>query len=345
MTSPLLHALRELLRGNGPMVGWDGADELDLVLVTPRFTASTHVVAVLVSERTAEPIAVVKIPRLRDSARGLEHEARTLRALESSRPGGYDTVPRVIAVAEWTGRPVLAQTALVGTHMDDHAVRRDPAVCIDDTLAWLRELPVTDGREPPHERYERLVVEPLTTLLARFRRLGEDTAVIGRTLEVLEPLRTASVPSVFEHGDLSYPNILRLQDGRVGVVDWELGEERSFPGRDLFFFLAFVALAERRARTPRERIGAFHDAYLRPDAWATAIAARDAERLEIDRSLLTPLFVACWARHSASWLARGFAAAEEDSPAERSAAAYIQGHFSFAFWDHTLRHLGALRWA
>lgn len=339
MTSPLLSALREVVDGS------DGeADELEIVLVTPRFTASSHVVAVLVSERTAEPAAVVKIPRLRGPAPGLEHEARTLRALESSRPGGYDTVPRVITVAEWEGRPVLAQTALVGTHMDAHAVRRHPVGCLDGTLAWLRDLPVTDG-EPPHERYERLIVEPLTTLVAGFRRLGYDTAMIGQTLELLEPLRTASLPSVFEHGDLSYPNILRLQDGRVGVVDWELGEERSFPGRDLFFFLAFVALAERRARTPHERIAAFHDAYLRPDAWATAIAARSAERLDIDPSLLTPLFVACWARHSASWLARGFANADEQSPAEQSAAVYIQGHFSFAFWNHTLRHLGALRWA
>jgi aminoglycoside phosphotransferase len=333
MTPPLLSVLRDLV---------DGSDELDLVLVTPRFTASSHVVAVLVAERTAEPVAVVKIPRLRGSAPSVAHEARILRALQGSRPGGYSTVPRVIALGEWAGRPLLAQTALIGTHLDDYAVRRARAASIDATLAWLRELPVTDAEES-YERYARLIAEPLTTLLESFRRLGHDAGFVEETLEILEPLRTAPLPSVFEHGDLSYPNILELRDGRVGVVDWELGEERSFPGRDLFFFLAFVALAESRARTPRERIAAFHDAYVRPDAWARRIAAGYAERLGIERSLLTPLFLACWARHSAAWLGRGLAAADEAG--ERSAAAYIQGHFSFAFWNHTLRHLGALRWA
>ena len=170
--------------------------------------------------------------------------------------------------------------------------------------------------------------------------------MIEQTLDVLEPLRTAPLPSVFEHGDLSYPNILMLSEGRVGVVDWELGEERSYPGLDLFFFLAYVALAQSRARTPRERIAAFEHAYVRRDAWASGIVARYAKRLEIERSLLTPLFLACWARHSAGWLSRLGTGppGDEDFPAERSAAAYIQGHFSFAFWHHTLRQRDALRW-
>lgn len=357
MTPPLLTVARELVRANGDRgtLGWDGEGELELVLITPRFTASSHVVAVLVAERTAEPVAVVKIPRLRGPAPGLAHEARMLRALQGSFPGGSTTVPRVIAVGEWAGRPLLVETALVGTPVDDYAVRRDAAACIEAALEWLRDLPVTptDGNEEPRERYERLIVEPLTALLGSFRRLGHETGVIEQTLQVLEPLRAAPLPSVFEHGDLSYPNILRLRDGRIGVVDWELAEERSFPGRDLFFFLAYVALAKSRARTPRARIAAFDDAFVGPDAWASGIVARYAERLAIERSLLTPLFVACWARHSAAWLTRlgpgppgrpGFTESDEASPAERSAATYIQGHFSFAFWNHTLRRLGALRW-
>ena len=55
----------------------------------------------------------------------------------------------------------------------------------------------------------------------------------------MQPLRAASVPRVFEHGDLSHPNLIWLPTGRVGVVDWELAEEEGFPLHDLSFFLAF----------------------------------------------------------------------------------------------------------
>ena len=357
MTPPILAVLEEVLTraAQCPTVECAEAEDLDVALITPRFATSQNVVVVLVARQTGRPIVIAKMPRLRGAGSPILHEARILRSLQAVQPGGYSTIPRVLAVEQWAGRPVLVQTALVGTLIDGGEVRRSGAACIEDVLEWLYELPTTParGQEQHPQLYDQLVREPLITLSDRFRRHGQDTAVIEHTLDLLEPLRTARLPLVFEHGDLNYPNILRLDEGGVGVIDWELGEERSFPGRDIIFFLAFVAFARSRARSRGQELAALDDAYLARDAWARRIVGRYADRLGIDRSLLTPLFVACWARHATSWLVRlGDAGTEQTraavprgaGPGEEAAVEYIQGNLSFAFWNEIVVHVDALRW-
>jgi hypothetical protein len=139
VTPPILAVLKEVITraAQCPTVGCAEAEDLDVALITPRFATSQNVVVVLVGRQTGRPVAIAKMPRLRGPGSPILHEAHVLRSLQAVRPGGYSTIPRVLAVEEWAGRPVLVQTALVGTLIDGGEVRHSGAACIEDVLEWL----------------------------------------------------------------------------------------------------------------------------------------------------------------------------------------------------------------
>src|SRR5262245_53963786 len=70
------------------------------LLVTPRFRASGHVVFVVLSERTGDPLLVAKVPRLLEASASIEREAAGLQLVQQLRPGGFDSIPRLIACEE-----------------------------------------------------------------------------------------------------------------------------------------------------------------------------------------------------------------------------------------------------
>jgi thiamine kinase-like enzyme len=51
--------------------------------------------------------------------------------------------------------------------------------------------------------------------------------LVEQALELLAPLSGAEMPLVMEHGDLNPPNLIRLADGRLGMVDWEVAEPEA----------------------------------------------------------------------------------------------------------------------
>lgn len=322
---------------------------MSFLIVTPRFRASRHVVVLVMPEGTTEPALVAKVPRLRDDTAGVAREAANLRAARDALSGEVGTIPLVVALEENRGRPILLETALVGRPMAPAAVRRDPSRCVDAVTAWLTKLSLASASRAETQAGwgERLLEAPLRRLDGVFPPGEEPSALVERTRELLLPLRQAELPLVFEHGDLSHPNVLLLEDGRVGVVDWELAEPRGLPVRDLFFFLTYVAFAERRATDVAGQVAAFHDAFVRPRGWARPVVAAYAERLGLEPSLLTPLFVACWASYTAGLLARlggDAGAGAAGRPLSSAPGKWLQGNRYFALWRHALAHANVLHW-
>jgi hypothetical protein len=171
--------------------------------------------------------------------------------------------------------------------------------------------------------------------------LGRVACLGSHDPELVESLRKGDVPPVFEHGDLSHPNLIWLEDGRVGVVDWELAEEKGLPLRDLAFFLAYATFALRRPRTAEEHVTAFHDAFFGSGGWSRPRIVAYAGKLGLDEAVLTPLFVACWARYTAP-LARRIAG----GPAglTEQVAAWVRGNRYHALWRHTIAHADEVAW-
>ena len=328
-------SLRERFELDGFGVG-EGAS---CVILTPRFRTSRHVIGLLIPSGASEPELVVKMPRLHGDAAGIAREAAVLTALREAWPHAEETVPRVVALANGD-RPMLVETALPGPLFTPAMVRDSPSRCIDAVVGWLIALPTT-RRNDGEGSYQRLLDEPLALLADSFPPRAPERELVARTLELVEPLRGGDVPRVFEHGDLSHPNLIWLEGDRVGVVDWELAEEDGFPLHDLAFFLAFATFALRRPRTPEEHVAAFHDAFFASGGWSRARVTAYAEKFELARPLLPPLFVACWARHTAR-LALGIAGGRPGL--SEVDAAWVRQSRYYALWRHTITHADKVAW-
>ena len=308
------------------------------VILTPRFRTSRHIVALLIPDGAGEPRFVVKMPRLASDGEGIAREARVLNALRESSPEVAGSIPAVVAWADGD-RPLLIETALVGSPLTRAMIRTNPSRYIDEVLRWLIGLPRDDHGGTAS--FERLIEGPLELFAESFPKPAMERDLVARTFEVVEPLRVAPWPRVFEHGDLSHPNLIWLPDDRVGVVDWELAEEEGFPLHDLCFFLTFATSALRRARSGREFVVAFDDAFFGRGGWAWSRAKAYADGLGLDEALLSPLFVACWARYTAGLTVR---IAGDRSGLDDEAAAWVRENRYYRLWVHTLENLSHLGW-
>lgn len=317
----------------------DGLPELgSAILVTPRESTSNCVVALLLDARSGDPALVVKIPRLAEGEMALAREAASLRTIQARRPTA--TVPSVFALAPVEDQMMLIESALVGETISPSELRRHPRRCVDFVLRWLLDLP-EPGPEPA--RFDALVDLPLRRFAAALPPKATERILIGQTLDALDELRGATLPAVVEHGDLSHPNLIRLRDGRVGVVDWELAEVAGLPGADLCFFLGYVAATVRRARSPRALAAAFDEAFAAPDGWARPPLLAYARRVGIEPSLLSPLLVATWARYAARFVSRVEGAAAEVTESRqtgripRVGIAAVRESPHRVLWEHALR--------
>ncbi len=259
-----------------------GGAEAGVILLTPRFKASRHVIGLLVRPVGAGLEAVAKLPRLPGDDGGIQREGA---ALQRAAELGVTGVPAVIALRGAPG-PVLVETALDGVVIASREVRAQPATAIAEVEAWTRALAGhPDRRQVPLRALwaaalERIAAEP---------RTGTDhvdglaiATLAQRTAALLRPFDDVEVPAVLEHGDLAPPNLLRLRDGRLGVVDWEVADLEGLPLGDLLFFVAFAG----------------------DDDAARPALERQAAHLGIDAALIPALRLAMWARWADRQLAR-----------------------------------------
>jgi hypothetical protein len=329
-----------------------------LLVLTPRYRASAHVVGLAIA-RDGTVDRVVKVARLADDTT-LEHEASILGAVGPTL-GATGRCPALVdapGLATEIGGgtwPVLVETGVEGSPLDPGVVRRDRDAAVRGIVALLAELPVRPGsaRATP-------VGRRLTDALGRIRAIGDGSgdgsdgatvagrelaALVERTARIVEPLGRANLPRVLEHGDPAHPNLLIRDDGSVAAVDWERGEADGLPLHDLTIALAYVAAAVRDAREATTQAAAFRDAMTGADPWAASALDGEARRTGIDLALRPALVVVAFAR-SVAWLAEHLEVAARpsaeadagpgaiDGPAD--AVAWLAGDRSVALWRMAL---------
>ena len=184
-----------------------------------------------------------------------------------------DTLPRVVDVVEFDGRPVAVASAVPGTPMTiaymrrrHTATRRRAADDLAAVGAWLADFQrATAGAASPLDADGDVALR-LERRFAEDPKLSDD---LDRLAELRARLECDAMPRTAVHGDLWFGNIL-LRDGRVsGVVDWEAGAASGEPVRDLVRFALMYALYLDR-RTAAGRIVPGH-AGLRAGEWGAAL--------------------------------------------------------------------------
>ncbi|MGQ0659048.1 MAG: phosphotransferase family protein [Chromatiales bacterium] len=310
------------------------------VMATPRFRASSHVLFFIVAEEDGEVVLVAKVPRLRGDTARLDCEARNLRMVQAARTGGYRSIPRLVAYEDWSGSRLLIETALKGGAMKPAFVRRHSDMCLESMMSWVITLH-QDTRQYDQDNqswFDRLAIQPMQHLESALCSLPDNHHSMSRLRVLVEQLRDVRLPTVFEHGDLSSPNILVAPGSDVGIVDWELAEPEGMPAGDLFFFLTYIAFATARAGTNSVYLKAFDKAFFGRDAWAHPYLARYCQQLDISRGLLRPLFVLYWCRYLSTLLARLNASNANPAILPSDTLAWVRSNRYYALWRHALAH-------
>jgi aminoglycoside phosphotransferase (APT) family kinase protein len=285
----------------------------------------------------------VKVPRLIGSNGSIAREAENLTAIHAGRPAGFASIPRVVAFEEVLGRPLLVETALSGRPMDRSVVRGAPEACCDAVANWLTDVHQPRPSSGAPGWFERLVEEPLEFFETSFPLTVEERQLVARTRDLVAPLRQACLPLVFEHGDLSHPNVL-LQERGIGVVDWELAQPWGMPGHDLFFFLCYVALA-RHSNREDDYLSAFDGAFFGRHAWASPYVSAYAEQLHLPKHLLTPLFIVCWARYTIGLLERISGPEERTARLSAETVKWLRSNRYYAMWRYAVTYAHGPVWS
>jgi hypothetical protein len=333
-----------------------GLDHLGLpggvccVFVTPRFRTSRHVIVLVAPSRGDGIRLVAKLPRRAEDDAGLRREYTNLRRLRDLWPEGEGSYPGAVLLDEVDGQQVLVETAVQGKAMHHRAVRKHPQRAIATVERWLDGLPVTGSSGDDDAWFERMITAPLRDF-ARYAPLGDETRrLVDQTLRIVGPLADARFPFVFEHGDLTHPNLLLGPGDHIGIVDWELSQPQGLPVHDYCLFLAFVGFSLSRAGDLDSQVRAFESAFVGPRPWALPLIARRLARLSVDCRLLVPFVVACWARYVAELLPRLLGTAVEAAPTADAgpavlsddAAALVRQDRDLALWRCAVRRVDAM---
>jgi hypothetical protein len=242
------------------------------------------------------PILVAKLGLTERTRRARAHEAEMVERLAPGASAAEVDVPEIAGVAASGGG--FLQTAVAGRPVA--ALLADDPRLLPEVLTaitgWLERWQLAT------RRFATFDDEIAEGVLGPARNLAPDLQSGSRYLSRLESLcgrlRGVSIPLVAAHNDLTMVNILRRGDGRLGVVDWEVADERALPLTDFFYAAADAVAASSRYA---DRARSFQDTFLiegRTRSFVSTLSARLCQRLEVDPEFMSLCFHSCWLGHA-----------------------------------------------
>lgn len=264
------------------------------VLITPRYASSRAVVGMATDPSGRKITTIAKLARSAADQDHLVHESRMLDAFLASSLDDHH-VPTGHHLSSHGSHIALVEHAVDGDPLDRRHVRRDPAGALRAGLTWLEQVPMSDPTPLDGARFDGMIARPLAAIEAASQCAGGSDQWASRAEALLLPLRGTELPVVFEHGDLSHPNIFVDRSGHLVVIDWEQARTDGLPLHDALFFVAYLAESIDRPADDDDLAASYRRAF-EPSGWARADVAVHVERLHLDPRLVPLLNLACWTR-------------------------------------------------
>jgi aminoglycoside phosphotransferase len=221
---------------------------------------NAKITILLVSPVSGQSVFAIKVPTTDAAARAIEAERRALVDLHRLGPRVVETIPRIVDMVGFEGRPGIVMTAVQGTPMTSSYLRwrytaryESVAMHFAAVGTWLADFQSETAGELAPLDMDGGVASRLSSRFSDDERVSDD---LDRLDEIYANLRRSSVPRTAVHGDLWFGNVL-LSGGRAsGIVDWEEGATLGEPVRDLVRFAIMYALfLDRRTRAGRRVAG------------------------------------------------------------------------------------------
>lgn len=316
---------------------------MDTVLVTPRFDTSRHVIALLSPAGSGKPALVAKVPRRPGDSSGVRTEEAILRRLANAE-SAVQGVPQIVGLLEEDGYAVLVETALDGPPLDPRRVKEHFDDAVQAGVQFVRRLPPSDSNLTGSAWLTCAIEAPLQRLAAASGgTVSRD--LVEATLALLRPLAGSGFRPVYQHGDLSHPNLLWGPDG-LQVMDWERANPIGLPGADLVFYLQYLAESRRDAYDRAAQVLVFEETFGSSEAWGMVTVADYLGELSILPTLASRVILATFAGSAGTLTDR--LAIRQDSPEGEGGApaptpldlgATIAEDRDVVLWKHILRQL------
>jgi hypothetical protein len=258
----------------------------------------SKVVAIVTPAGAEGPGLVIKWPRTVTAAASLAREAAMLsglqnRALPDGLPLLVETRPHPLGTA-------IVETMLPGVPMGRLLTPARHLLLGIRVVDWLVNLPAPG---PSEVSGAAALADGLIDRLEQ--RIGSTIAAfeISR-LRALVPALDG-LPLVVEHRDLAPWNIL-VDDGRIGVVDWESSVASGLPVLDLWYFLTYAGLAVEGHGEAclAEVYPGLQDRQTRAGKVSANLLERYTACLGLDPDLVPTLRALTWVAHMPSELDR-----------------------------------------
>jgi aminoglycoside phosphotransferase (APT) family kinase protein len=322
-------------------LGLNGA--METVLVTPRFNTSRHVIALLSPAGSGNPALAAKVPRRPGDSSGVRTEEAILRRLASAE-SAVQGVPRIIGLFEEDGHSVLVETALDGSPLDPRRVKEHFDDAVRAGVEFVQRLPPSDSNLTSSGWLTSAIEAPLRRLAAASTGTVS-TDLVEDTLAMLHPLAESGFRPVYQHGDLSHPNLLWGPDG-LRVMDWERANTTGLPGADLVFYLQYLAESLQDAYNRAAQVSVFDETFGSSEAWGSVIVADYLSDLGILPTLASEVILATFAG-SAGTLTDRLGLSQDLREEERGAlapgpwdvGATIADDRDVVLWQHIVRQL------
>jgi hypothetical protein len=236
---------------------------------------NAKVTVLLMPRGSQRPTRAIKVPTTAEAMASVATERRVLADLHARLPRPIlASIPRLLELPEFRGRPLLVTTALAGSPMSTryHAWRHiaTPASVRGDfaaVQAWLAKFQSLGTGPTGPVDMDGGASEVLRRRFADDPRVGE---VLARLAAVHARLRATSTPRTAVHGDFWFGNLLLVGDHISGVIDWEAGSACGEPMRDVVRFAITYSLYLDRHTRPGQRVAGHKG--LRAGEWGAGIA-------------------------------------------------------------------------
>jgi hypothetical protein len=309
--------------------------------LTPGFQASSHIIAFIFEADKNTPSWVAKWPRLDNDHKRLDIEYSNLiflRQLLHLLPGG---IPKVLIYKSFYDTRILIESLVPGKILRQQDARKNPNGTLKIGRDWLLAFHLATQR-PTAELsgwFQKSIEDRIKAIINYVPLTREEQIVLEKHTFYADKLRNNLQHVVFEHGDFSAPNLL-LDNGKLSVVDWELGDPLGLPAGDFIFFLTFLTFAKYKAKTLPQYLDAFGKAFIKP-GWAMPHLKAYANDANLTLTQIKYIFAATWTRYWGNMVLR---LAADQAKLSNQKIDWLRNNRYYHIWMLVANILEDLKW-
>jgi hypothetical protein len=269
---------------------------------------SNKVIFFLFNNNSESPNAVTKMTRSAEFNARLANEYLMLSELERNGQIDKGSYPQPLFFKEQDSTAILGLKAIIGKPFRVRTLATVDCPFLRDAIDWLVNLgsATSKGMTTTRSDASKILFKLFIRLTEIYSLTDDEKAFLTEVLSFDNDF-SGSFPLVLQHGDPGTWNMMVTDEDKVIVIDWEAGEKRGMPLWDIFYFIQTYGSWMGRKQGNRDSLSNFEKTFFERsslNSLFTSTVGRYCENINLDKSLVEPLFFGCWIHRALKEAAR-----------------------------------------